>query len=166
MKVKSISLWEPWATAMRLGLKTIETRSWPTSYRGPLLICAAKTERGCQTALCNDANVRNIMILAARQRGIEVSEMFNFGKAVALVDLVGCRPTAIATSPVFWDDRPATERFLGDYSPGRFAWMTEPIQTDFEPFPISGSQGFFAVELATEVRNGRDMIIGGIRERS
>ncbi|NLE60710.1 MAG: ASCH domain-containing protein, partial [Planctomycetes bacterium] len=40
--MKALSLWEPWASLMRCGAKTIETRSWYTSYRGPLLICGAK----------------------------------------------------------------------------------------------------------------------------
>uniref|UniRef100_A0A6M3J354 ASCH domain-containing protein n=1 Tax=viral metagenome TaxID=1070528 RepID=A0A6M3J354_9ZZZZ len=36
--MKAISLWQPWASAMALGWKKIETRSWGTSYRGPPLI--------------------------------------------------------------------------------------------------------------------------------
>jgi len=40
--MKAISLWEPWATAIAIGAKKIETRSWATSYRGPLAIHAAK----------------------------------------------------------------------------------------------------------------------------
>ncbi len=40
--MKAISLWQPWATFVALGVKTIETRSWKTSYRGPLAIHAAK----------------------------------------------------------------------------------------------------------------------------
>ena len=40
--VTAISLWEPWASLMATGAKTIETRGWATRHRGPLLICAAK----------------------------------------------------------------------------------------------------------------------------
>lgn len=40
--MKCISLWQPWATLMAIGAKRIETRSWPTSHRGPLAIHAAK----------------------------------------------------------------------------------------------------------------------------
>lgn len=42
MLIKCLSLWEPWATAMRLGLKRIETRHWFISHRGPLAIQASK----------------------------------------------------------------------------------------------------------------------------
>nr|WP_254625658.1 hypothetical protein [Nostoc sp. TCL240-02] len=40
--MKAISLWQPHASLVPLGLKRHETRSWGTSYRGPLLICSAK----------------------------------------------------------------------------------------------------------------------------
>lgn len=38
-----LTLSQPWATLVALGVKTIETRSWQTPYRGPLAIGAAKT---------------------------------------------------------------------------------------------------------------------------
>jgi len=38
--MKAISLWQPWATLIALGLKTVETRSWRMDYRGPLVICS------------------------------------------------------------------------------------------------------------------------------
>jgi hypothetical protein len=40
--MKALTLTQPWATLVAIGAKTIETRSWPTSYRGPLAIHAAK----------------------------------------------------------------------------------------------------------------------------
>jgi hypothetical protein len=52
--IKAVSLWEPWASLMRTGAKTIETRSWFTSYRGPLLICAAKKKDPASLALLED----------------------------------------------------------------------------------------------------------------
>jgi len=32
--MKALSLTQPWATAMAIGIKEWETRSWPTSLRG------------------------------------------------------------------------------------------------------------------------------------
>lgn len=37
-----ISLWQPWASALAIRSKRNETRSWATSYRGPIAIHAAK----------------------------------------------------------------------------------------------------------------------------
>lgn len=39
--MKALTLWQPWASLMALGVKWIETRSWSTSYRGWLAIHAA-----------------------------------------------------------------------------------------------------------------------------
>lgn len=47
MKVeKALTLWQPWASLICPGpgrepIKTIETRSWSTKHRGPVLICSA-----------------------------------------------------------------------------------------------------------------------------
>lgn len=40
--MKALSLWQPWATLIAVGQKRIETRHWPTTYRGPLAIHATK----------------------------------------------------------------------------------------------------------------------------
>ena len=42
-RMKVISLLQPWASLIALGEKKIETRSWKTDYRGPLLIHASKS---------------------------------------------------------------------------------------------------------------------------
>lgn len=42
MKMRAISIRQPWATLIVEFGKDIENRCWPTKYRGPLLIHAAK----------------------------------------------------------------------------------------------------------------------------
>jgi hypothetical protein len=39
--MKALCVKEPWASKIRLGLKTVETRTWRTSYRGRVLFCAS-----------------------------------------------------------------------------------------------------------------------------
>ncbi len=41
--MKAISLKQPWANLVASGQKTIETRTWSTTYRGPLLIVSSKS---------------------------------------------------------------------------------------------------------------------------
>ena len=38
--MKALTIRQPWASLIALGVKTIETRSWPTRYRGPIAIHA------------------------------------------------------------------------------------------------------------------------------
>jgi hypothetical protein len=61
MIIKAISVKQPWASRIRDGKKTIETRNRRTNYRGPLLICASKGadgDGGCTMALCRLADCR------------------------------------------------------------------------------------------------------------
>jgi len=41
--MRALSVKQPWANLIASGEKTIETREWPTNYRGPLLIVSSKT---------------------------------------------------------------------------------------------------------------------------
>ena len=41
--MKALSIRQPWASLIASGKKTVETRTWETKYRGPILICAGKT---------------------------------------------------------------------------------------------------------------------------
>ncbi len=43
---RALTLWQPWASLIAIGAKTIETRSWSTAYRGPLLIHAGASTAG------------------------------------------------------------------------------------------------------------------------
>jgi hypothetical protein len=70
MRLKAISVKQPWANLIASGEKTIETRLWETKYRGPLLIVSSKQPR------------------------IEPA-----GFALALVELVDCRSMRIEDEP-------------------------------------------------------------------
>lgn len=41
--MKAITIKQPWASLIALGKKKIETRSWQTKFRGPILIHAGKS---------------------------------------------------------------------------------------------------------------------------
>jgi hypothetical protein len=132
--MKALSLWQPWASLIAIGAKRYETRSWPTRYRGPLLICAAKTmNREVQRALL-DVEIQKAMVGA----GITI---IPFGMAVCLVDLVGCTRTEHLTP-----EQIGTDRRFGDFSLGRFAWKLENVRK-VPPFAVKGKQGLFDVPL-------------------
>lgn len=153
MKIKAISLWEPWASLIRIGAKTIETRSWATAYRGRLLVCAAQSGlpkadllyllslwsfQGALAPLVDKP--LNVNPDYHTWSGVGI-EHLNFGKAVAVVDVVDCKPTGEMTLAEITTDEP-----FGDFSLGRFGWKLKLINA-VEPFPVKGHQGFFEVEL-------------------
>src|SRR5438270_7339154 len=85
MKVKAITLWEPWATAMRLMLKKIETRHWQTGYRGPLAIHAA--------ARLIDPPEKLPKELVEEIRAYDLVEKCRYGHVLCIVDLYDIRRT-------------------------------------------------------------------------
>jgi hypothetical protein len=126
--VKALSLWQPWASAIALGHKLIETRSWSTRYRGPLLIHAAKTFP------------KEARDFAAVERGFgRMPERVPLGAIVCVAELYSVRPTEeIALIS-------ALEKRYGDYTWGRFAWMLRNVQAFSEPIGYRGAQGLFEV---------------------
>ena len=56
MKMKAISLHQPWASMVAQGSKIIETRNWPTNHRGDLLVVSTRKPELpgflCGYALC------------------------------------------------------------------------------------------------------------------
>ncbi len=137
--MKAISLWEPWATAMMLGLKKIETRSWPTRYRGDLLICASKLKM--------DDTARAILgeVAFCVPKPMQVRP----GHALCVVRLVSCDMMGGG----YTGHLGYPECVLGDYTPGRYAWITTDLRPLARPFSVTGRQGLFDVadELVKEV---------------
>jgi hypothetical protein len=134
MKIKAISLWQPWATLVAIGAKHYETRHWPTGYRGPLAIHAAKRWTPEQGDLCITEPFRTAL------RGFHLR--LPLGELLAICDLAGCFTTNYPPPGISGD-----EIAFGDWSPGRFAWRLENVRCLTPPIPWKGSQGFFEVEL-------------------
>lgn len=131
--MKALSLWQPWASAIPMGLKHYETRSWSTTYRGPLVIAAAKTMKGVGT-------------LSPCMRG----DMERLMRRTSLMDL----PTGVAlcvcdlVDVIDSHDHPNTEiseieHLFGDWSPNRYAWKLDQIRPITITIPIKGKQGLF-----------------------
>jgi len=145
MIMKALSLHEPWASLMRTGAKTIETRSWGTMYRGPLLICASATCSRCM--LCYQIVQNGLAPLQGKpldlqsriNHGIRKDDLW-CGFAVAIVDLLEC------VQIENFEFNAGDERVFGDYCPGRFAWVTSNRRI-FTPFPVKGRQRLFNVDV-------------------
>lgn len=144
--MKAISLHQPWASLVGRG-KSIETRSWPTSYRGPIAIHAAKKWSECQRVSWH------AFAATANQR---VATVLPFGAIVATASLVDCIPTERVTDRPFKDNKPwywsgeflyagQDELTFGDYSPGRYAWLLEDIRILPEPVPCRGNRRIFNI---------------------
>lgn len=141
--MKALSLWQPWASLMAAGLKTIETRHWPTGYRGPLAIHAAKRRMSVEEReLVQDW--RNARLLQWDWPPADLP----YGAIIAVVELVDCISSSKALIGL-----PAVEIAFGNYSLGCWAWITRNLRAINPPILYRGQQGLFEIpdEILQEV---------------
>lgn len=119
---------------MALGHKTIETRSWSTSYRGPLAIHASK-----RLVMPPDPAFRTAIV----DLGLMEYE-WPLGKIVGVCDLLNCVRSQDFFASLM--DVTALERLFGDYSAGRFLWLTNKMEPLAQPVKCRGMQGLFEFE--------------------
>ncbi len=128
--MKALSVKQPWAMMIMEGKKTIETRTWLTRYRGPLVIVASKTpDYDALTAF-----------------GLTKEDCGEFGVAVCEANLVDCREMNL-------EDESAANC---DIYPGAFAWVLQDIK-HVAPFPVKGQLGLFEIhnfKLRIEKQDG------------
>lgn len=131
--MKAISLWQPWASAMALGWKQIETRHWQARYRGPMAIHAAKRWT---------ADERDEWEIAVEIYGDRYALPVKppLGCIVAVGNLHDIRPSEDLHGTIAPE-----EREWGNYGPNRFGWVFRDIRALAEPIPWRGEQGLFDI---------------------
>ncbi|MCH2245763.1 MAG: ASCH domain-containing protein [Crocosphaera sp.] len=135
-KIKAISLHQPYASLIAMGLKQFETRSWSTNYRGKLVICAAlKNSKQQQLNYETLANSFDLDLT------VQPWSSLPLGMAIAVVDLTDC----IEMTDEFIDEQSEAELLCGHWESGRFAWKLENVQPFPQPFPIKGKQGLWNI---------------------
>jgi len=137
--MRCLSLTEPWATLMALQEKKIETRSWrlPLSILGQeVAIHAAKTFPGWASKLSEEEPFCSSL----RAKGNLFVPNLSRGKVLCILKFIGCRRTEDIRYRV-----DGKEYLFGDYSDGRFAWLTEFVRR-IEPVPAVGHLGFWEWE--------------------
>jgi hypothetical protein len=164
--MKVLSLIQPWASLIAFSEKKIETRSWATKYRGPLLIHAsANFPRDCKE-ICMQRPFGNVLSLHGftpiRNGKIQIRNSENkelpVGMIIAKCNLVDCKK--IVSEESYHDiacleggpDVFGNEYFFGDYTPGRYAWILEDIEILEHPIPAKGKLGLWNYELAATVK--------------
>jgi hypothetical protein len=163
IKMKAITLHQPWASLVAVGAKRIETRAWSTSYRGPLAIHAGKAPASGNfrawrrmrepfagpLRAAGYVNSRGHVDLALLPRGCIVA-------TCTLVDV--CVTCAVPRSddvgyaqPIIENGVPTAqitpvqepERSYGDHTPGRWAWLLADVRPVVPPVPARGRQGLW-----------------------
>ena len=159
--MKILTLWEPWATYIALGVKTIETRSWATPYRGPVAIHAGRTG---QTLPASEEHIRDVPELARRIPD-PLWYPWPLGRVVAVAHLTACFSVAeVLREPA--REQPGEVRDgdghvrliswadwrLGDLSAGRCGWAIEDVQKLAVPVAVRGQRGLLDLDPEDERR--------------
>lgn len=171
--MKALTLTQPWATLVAIGAKKIETRSWSTSYRGPLAIHAAVGlasvggKRGLRDLVMTQpffAALRDFMTEHSR---ISLSDALPLGAIVATCELRDVRiigrelngdATIAADDMISFTPILGNERAFGDYTPGRYAWLLANVQALPEPIPCKGALSLWEPDTLTQLAVARQQI--------
>lgn len=112
--MKALTICQPYAELIARGLKPIENRTWPTRYRGQLLIHAGKSREWMDDG---DTDVYPDMV---------------FGAIIAIAELIHC---------VRLEHLPP--KLSGhEHANGPWCWILAHVQR-IEPIPARGAQGLW-----------------------
>ncbi len=127
-RMKAISLLQPWASLVVMGLKTIETRSWATQHRGTILIHASQGKAGSifaqESWLAGKLPTFNCLPFGAIIGSVTIT-------AVTDVSHTGLPEDLLARLTM-------EEKAFGDYTTGRFAWLLADAVQFVKPIPARG----------------------------
>jgi hypothetical protein len=130
--IKALTICQPYAELILRGDKRVENRTWPTKYRGPLLIHAGK---GTSWLGAGDR---------LRYPGM------SFGAIVGVARLTDC----ILMERVSTGRLPDYLRWMSGHlhCSGPFCWVLQDVRRLPRPIPWRGRQGLF--EVPAEVVGG------------
>lgn len=133
--LKALTLTQPWASLVALREKTIETRSWPTSYRGELVIHSAKGFPGDAKELCQKPHFSEAL------HGLTAKEL-PLSRGLCVVRVLACIPTneMYKVRAVLGHQPTLNEMRFGNYGPGRFAWVLQYVRPIEDGEPVRGFQ--------------------------
>ena len=130
--MKVLSLTEPCATLIKNGIKTIETRSWKTNYRGKLYIHASSTKIPKEFKENKDL-----------MRLVNVNEL-NFGNIICVCDLVDC--VEMTDDFIKKIKKNKNEYTCGLYKKGIYAWILKNINILNSPIKAKGHLGIWNLD--------------------
>src|SRR5688572_22461558 len=117
----TLSLLQPWASLLALGVKRIETRTWGTSFRGWMAIHASMGKLKPLEEIIASEPFRSTLLLCDVDQVGELPR----GQVVGVARLADC----VQIDRHFQDRHPdwlsGQEQYFGNFAAGRWAWLFE-----------------------------------------
>lgn len=155
-----LTLTEPWASLVVLGEKEWETRGWSTSYRGLLLIQAAKTmpryaQEACLKEPFDSVLSRHGLLFDERPEdlGFKTRQRVPFALgaiigSVVLEDSVRTEKVSAALNAIP-SARARNELAFGQFDTGRWAFRLAHPRKFAKPIPVRGQLGIWPISERT-----------------
>lgn len=164
-----LTLTEPWASLVVDGQKDWETRYWPTRYRGPLLIQAAKGFPSEARLLCYEEPFKSALTRRPDLDDYRRSMLFydpveflfkTVGQILGVVELVDTARTEKVRQALeaVGNPRALQEIRFGDYAPGRWAFRFENRRRFREPVPVRGALGIWGLTDPTAIAQVKNQL--------
>lgn len=136
--MKAFTVYQPYAFAIAAGLKHYETRPRRTNIRGRVAVHAGKRDAWRTGILENGIMPQIEKLLSEVQGTVNRPARLEYGAVIGTVEIVDCVPVEEIV-----DKLTERERLLGDYSPGRFAWVLKNPIMFKNPVLARGQQGWW-----------------------
>ncbi|TWE05210.1 hypothetical protein FB550_103388 [Neobacillus bataviensis] len=137
--MKVLSMKQPWASLFVLREAIYETRTWRTTYRGPLAI---HTSKQVDKAVCSHKAIQALL----GKHGNTVDNLPT-GKIIAVCNLINCLKVTNnqSTWAVLENGVIVSENnyFLGDFNEGNYAWEVQDMKLLDHPIPARGHLGLW-----------------------
>lgn len=139
----AISVRQPFASLILLGHKQIETRNWPTSQRGPILIHASKSIDNLERVTAYRDNIRELL----KKAGFYSLARMPKGVLLGTVEITNCVPKEECLCNERLRPTPIDE-VCGDWMNEGFAWLLANPNLFPKPIRYPGNLNFFEVHDA------------------
>jgi hypothetical protein len=133
MKVKTLTIRQPYAELMAQGIKKFETRGWITKYRGIVCIHSGLSNLKSQQHTLDSLHERFPITQAIKQ------EKLIYGHVLAVAQLTEVK----FIGPLLQVQQSELEQAVGYWAVKGYAWKLDNIVKLSTPFPYKGMQGLF-----------------------
>jgi activating signal cointegrator 1 len=141
--MKVLSMKQPWASLFVLREAKYETRTWRTTYRGPLGI---HTSKQIDKTACSHPAIQALL----GKHGYTVDTLPT-GLIIATCELINCLVVTDnhSTWAVLENGSTVSENpyYLGDFNVGNYAWEVKHMQQLEQPIPAKGHLGIWEYDM-------------------
>lgn len=149
MKMKTLTIKQPWAYLICSGIKDIENRTWkcPQKYIGQRVLIHAGLAK--QESLQHLLSIQQLQIVNNRISYVEDSRLFTKGAIIGSAKIVDC----VINHPSVWAEESelGQDDFTNEFLMPIYNWvLADPILFEKPILNVKGRLGFWDFDLSDE----------------